>query len=245
MTVAASIMLGAVAGLIMGSFLATLAVRWPQGRTLAGRSACDGCGAVLRVHELVPLLSYVAFRGRCRWCGTAIDARHPLVELTCAGVGAVAMAMEPSWQGATGAVFGWLLVALATLDATDFWLPDRLTATLAVTGIATGFIGIDPDLHSRVIGGASAFAALWLIAFGYRRTRGREGLGGGDPKLFGAIGLWLGWAALPFVLLGASVAGLVFALAMRLRGKQVAADTRLPFGSFLALAAFPVWLLSR
>ena len=142
------------------------------------------------------------------------------------------------------AIFGWLLLPLAWLDLRHFWLPHRLTVLLAATGLGAGLVGIAPDMLSRIIGGVTGFAGLWLIAAAYRRLRGHDGLGGGDPLLLGAIGLWLGWQALPMVLLGASGAGLLAALIMQRRGADISTATRFPLGTLLALAAWPVALLS-
>lgn len=236
--------IGAGLGLIAGSFLATLVLRWPQGRGIAtGRSACDHCARPLGVTELVPLLSFLASRGRCRTCGGAIDRRHPLIEAGMAAIGALALWVAPGMAGLAGALFGWLLLTLAALDAEHHWLPDRLTLPLLILGLAAGWAGVPPSLGERLIGAAGGFGALWLIGAAYRLLRGRVGLGGGDPKLFGAIGAWLGWQMLPFVLLLAAVAGLLAVLAMRLRGEAVTATTRLPFGTLLAVAAFPVWIV--
>jgi len=210
-----------------------------------GRSACDGCGRALTWIELVPLLSYLRLRGRCATCGTAVDPVHPVTELLCALAGGAALAAEPGWIGATGAVFGWLLITLAALDLRHFWLPDRLTLGLAVAGLLAGIVDPGVTAMDRLAGGLAGFACLWGIAWVYRRTRGREGLGGGDPKLFGAIGCWLGWQMLPFVLLGASCIGLLAVAALMLRNKVVTATMRLPFGTLLAAAAFPAWLLMR
>ena len=233
---------GSVAGLIVGSFLATLVLRWPQGRGLGGRSACDGCSRTLAARELIPVVSALAARGHCRSCGARIDPLHMQVELACALVGGVALWVAPGVAGMAGALFGWLLVALAWLDARHFWLPDRLTGTLAALGLVGGIAGLEPALPDRLIGGAGGFASLVLVGWGYRRWRGREGLGGGDPKLFGAIGLWLGWQALPFVLLGASASGLLAVAGLALTGRRVTATMRLPLGTLLAVAAFVVWV---
>ncbi|RYY24655.1 MAG: prepilin peptidase [Sphingomonadales bacterium] len=223
-------------GLILGSFIATIAIRWPEGRSVArGRSACDSCGKVLRPVELIPVLSYVLQRGKCRACGARIAPSHVVVELLGCAVGVMAGLHALPWQGA---IFGWLLLTLAAIDYRAFWLPDALTAPLAVLGLVLGAV----PLEERLIGGAAGFAALWLVATGYRHLRGREGLGGGDPKLFGAIGCWLGWQALPTVLLGACVIGLTLVLALRLAGNKMAGSDRLPLGALLAPAAFAVWL---
>jgi len=232
---------GALLGAIIGSFLATLVIRWPEGRGLGGRSACDACGSELRWFKLVPLLSFLAQRGRCRRCGSPIAAQYFVIELLCAIVGGLALWRLPGFEGMMGAAFGWLLVALAALDLRHFWLPDRLTAAVALLGVAGASAGLHPPALDRLIGGMGGYALLWSIGAAYRLVRKREGLGAGDPKLFGAIGLWVGWQVLPFVLLGASAVGLGMALMLMVR-QRVTATTRLPLGTLLAVAAFPVWL---
>ncbi|MBS0284978.1 MAG: prepilin peptidase [Proteobacteria bacterium] len=232
------------AGAIAGSFLATIVIRWPEGRGVTrGRSACDSCGRGLGGADLVPLLSALALRGRCRACGAAIDRRHWQIELGCALIGALAGYVAPGAAGVAGALFGWLLLTLAALDVAALWLPDALTGALALAGVAAGALGIFPSLEERLLGGVAGFASLWTIATLYRLVRKREGLGGGDPKLLGAIGLWLGWRLLPAVVVLAALVGLGLALFERLRGRPIASDARLPFGAFLAVAAYPAWLM--
>jgi len=228
-----------IAGACIGSFVAALAVRWPAGRSVArGRSACDACGATVRARDLVPLLSALALRGRCRDCAAPIAAIHWQVELAGAAIGVAAGLVAASPAAVAGALFGWGLLALAVLDLTHWWLPDRLTLPLALAGLATG----PAAPLGRAIGGALGYAGLALIAASYRRWRGREGLGGGDPKLLGAIGCWLGWAMLPAVLVIAGLVGLGVVAALRLRGRDVARDTALPFGALMAVAAYPAWI---
>ena len=234
----------AVAGAIFGSFLATLVIRWPQGRSvMRGRSACDSCDAKLTPRDLVPLVSAAVAGGRCRRCGTEIDNRHWQIELGCLAIGGLSGLVIGGPVAIAGAVFGWLLLTLAALDVTEFWLPDRLTLTLALAGVASGLLGIDPPLLDRLIGGVAGFAALWLIAFAYRKLRGREGLGGGDSKLLGAIGLWLGWRILPVVLFLAALIGLALVLVTMIAGRKARLSDRAPFGALLAIAAYPAWLL--
>lgn len=225
---------GAVLGAIVGSYLATLVQRWGRGEAAStGRSRCEGCGRTLRPGELIPLVSALASRGRCRSCGARIDPLNWRVEATAALLGGASLWLAPGAQGAALALFGWLLLPLAILDWRHFWLPDRLNLALALGGLgAGGLLGV-AGLLDRLMGGAAGFLALWLIALLYRRVRGREGLGMGDPKLLGAIGLWLGWAALPFVLLLAAALGLAVALPGGLR-----ATCRLPFGTMLGTAAW-------
>nr|WP_276308195.1 A24 family peptidase [Sphingomonas pokkalii] len=235
-----------VLGAVFGSFIATMAIRWPEGRSVAiGRSSCDSCGQLLKAGELVPVVSFVLQRGRCRHCRAAIAPGHWVVEVLGLAIGVVAGLAAPGWEGAAGAVFGWLLLALAALDLAAFWLPNGLNVALALSGLAAGTLGLGVPLVERVIGGMAGFGALWLVARGYKALRGRHGLGGGDPKLFGAIGCWLGWQDLPVVLLVASMIGLAVVLVRVGAGRQVRATDRLPFGIMLAAGAFAVWLGSH
>lgn len=230
-------------GAILGSFIATLVLRWSEDRSaMRGRSACDACGAAIRAIDLVPLFAAIRLRGRCRDCGSRIDPWHWRIEALATLIGATVGIAAAGPVAIAGAGFGWLLLALAALDLRAFWLPDRLTALLALVGIATGVFGFPPSLGDRIVGGIAGFAVLWAIAWGYRRWRGREGLGGGDPKLLGAIGLWLGWRMLPAVLMVACLIGLGVVLVSHWRGRPMARDTALPLGTLLGLAAYPAWL---
>lgn len=231
-----------ILGLVFGSFIATVALRWPQGRSaLEGRSACDSCDKALRAHELVPLFSYVLQRGRCRACGGAIHPGHPGTELAGLVIGVAAGLVAPGPEAIAGAIFGWLLLTLAALDLSAFWLPNLLTALLALAGIVDGFF-FPPSWLDRIAGGVIGYALLELARFTYRQIRKREGLGGGDAKMFAGIGIWLGASMLAPVLLAASLIGLGFALAARISGREMGMTSRLPLGTLLAIAAFPAWL---
>ena len=123
--------LGALLGLVMGSFLATLVLRWPQAQALTGRSRCDACGAAVRWFDLVPVLSFLWLKGRCRACGARIDRLHPAIEIGCALIGALAFVAVPGWQGLWGALLGWLLWSkgkAAFPPAPDSDLPSVLKA---------------------------------------------------------------------------------------------------------------------
>lgn len=238
--------LGGALGAVIGSYLATLALRWPAEAGAASvRSRCDHCGIAIPATQLIPLVSYALLRGRCRACGGSISPVHPALEAGAALIGAIAGGLFAADLplAAASAVLGWLLLLGATLDARDFWLPDRLTAVIAVAGLAANTLGTGPGLADALIGIAAGFLALWLVARAYRALRGREGLGGGDAKFLAAIGAWLGWAALPWVVFGAALAGLAAALVALARSTEVSAATRLPFGTLLAVAAWPIWIV--
>lgn len=229
----AGLVLGALAGAIVGSFLANLMIRFPKGeQVLVGRSRCDQCGRPLRVVDLLPIVSRLMLRGRCSACGGAIDPLHWRVEACAAAIGAAALGLSLDWPGLAAAVFGWLLLPLAWLDWRHYWLPDRLVAVLAAAGLAFGGL-LGPSLADRLVGGIIAWGALSFLLLAYRRLRGREGLGQGDPKLFGAIGLWLGWTMLAPILALAAALGLAVALA-----RGLSRTDALPFGTMLAVAAW-------
>jgi leader peptidase (prepilin peptidase) / N-methyltransferase len=190
-------------------------------------------------------------RGQCRRCAGKIDPLHPAVEVACAGIGAAAMLVDRGSGGVVLAILGWQLLALAFLDARHFWLPHRLSAILGVSGVALGgaamaALGLEVSLTDRIIGLIAGFAGLAIIAAAYRHLRGRDGLGGGDAPMFGAIGAWTGWQALPPILLFAAIAGLAIA-ALRMDGnRRRDANAMLPLGTLMALATpFALALIAR
>lgn len=235
---------GFAAGAILGSFLGVLFVRLPLARGfVSGRSSCDACGRALTTAELVPLLSFLWLRGRCWSCGAPIDRALFVVEL-CAGLLGALIVFRASAPVELVAVFFFFpLLLLGALDFRHHWLPVPLVFGLAAAGVAAVLL-TGGDIVNSAIGGVLGFAMLEVIRIGYRALRGRDGMGGGDPRLFGAIGIWTGWQALPFILVGASIAGLLLALAMRAGGQAVSAETRVPLGTCLAASTIAVWLVA-
>ncbi len=223
-----------------GSFCGVLIRRLPAGRgVVTGRSACEACGHVLGLRDLVPIASFLARRGRCRFCGARIGWDMPGVEVAATAVAAWAVL-----AGLDGAVLwascalGWALLTLAWIDAVSLRLPDVLTLPLILAGLAEA-AWLDPDaLTGRAFGAACGYTALWLLAWAYRGLRKREGLGLGDAKLLAAGGAWVGVWLLGDVVLAAALAGLAWALR---RGRPDPA-ARLPFGPFLAGGIWVVWL---
>ncbi len=228
----------------VGSFLGVLIRRLPAGRPVAlARSCCEACGAPLGMRDLVPLLSYVALRGRCRRCATRIAPFHWHIEIAAVLVPASALACgiggDALWA-VSGA--GWTLLALAWIDAEWMLLPDVLTLPLLLAGLAATWWLDAGDVSEHAVAAGLGWFALWAVAAIYRRLRGREGLGQGDAKLLGALGAWVGSAGLADILFGAALAGLGWAGLLRLRGRSLSATTALPFGPFLALAGWAVLL---
>lgn len=231
-------------GLIVGSFIGLASLRLPQGRDVVrARSRCDGCGRRLGPVDLVPVLSWLASRGRCRTCAAPIPLRYPVIELACAALGLWAALHHQGGEAAlVTAAFGWALILIAVIDAEHFWLPDVLTLPLVAGGLLSAWILAPDDLIARGIGAAAGFISLWAIGFFYHQIRGRQGLGGGDPILFAAIGAWVGWMGLPSVLVWACAAAFSLLAARLVLRRPIRGEDRLPFGPFLAVGAWMVWL---
>lgn len=243
MTSEAYVWIAAGLGLILASFIGLVSLRWPQDRPIAlSRSTCAGCGRQLGVLDLVPILSFLALRGRCRACAAPIPRRYLALELACPALAFWAGSVREGPEILFGAGLAWALLLLAILDFEHFWLPDEVTLPLAGAGLfAAWYIPHAPSLLEAMIGCAIGFGFFWGLAFAYRRLRGREGLGGGDARLLAAAGAWVGWIGLPSVLLWASLSGLSLVCARLLMGRTIRAEDRIPFGIFLALGLWLTW----
>lgn len=239
-----ALILGGV-GLILGSFLGLVSLRLPRGEgVVGGRSRCGDCGATLPPWRLVPVVSFLISRGRCADCGGSISRRYPSMELAAAAIGvSAALTQAAPLEAALTALLGWQLLLIAVIDAEHYRLPDSLTLPLLATGGVAAILLDHTAPFDAVLGAAAGFASLWLLAFAYRRLRGRQGLGDGDPVLLAAGGAWVGWIGLPSVLLWASAVGLSLVAARLLVGRSVSGGDRLPFGPCLAIGIWLTWLL--
>ena len=229
---------------VVGSFLGVVVDRLPARRSIVfGRSACDCCGETLTARDLVPLVSYLARRGWCS-CGRArLSWFHPGIELAALAVALSAATVLSGWLLWASLGLGWALLTLAAIDSREFVLPDVIVLPLIPAGLLVAG-AMEPALVAgHALGAVAGFAAFAAIAGIYRRARGREGLGLGDAKLLAAAGAWLGWQALPSVVVIAAASGLALALATALGGSKLAWTSRIAFGPHLALAFWLVWLL--
>jgi leader peptidase (prepilin peptidase)/N-methyltransferase len=233
------LLLAAAAGLALGSFVGTAALRSTQARSaLRGRSCCDGCGAPLGLAATVPIVSYIGLRGACARCGARIDAIHLVAEASGAVVLAGAALSGDLWRGALLAVLGFLLLALGVIDAKTQRLPDPLTAGAALCCALLAASRSWLRLEEGLAWAAGAVAVLLAVRALVRRPGGEPGLGLGDVKLAGALALWLG-PATPWMILLAAFVGLAFQALTR------PADGRLPFGPALAAGAWVVGIASE
>ncbi|NML35168.1 prepilin peptidase [Paraburkholderia antibiotica] len=198
------------------------------------RSACPHCGHVLRAWENLPVLSYLLLRGRCSACGTRVSLRYPLLEIASAALATGALVVFGPTSMALAA-FGLCaaLLAMSAIDIDTHLLPDSLTLPLLWAGLIVNFNGLFASLHDAVLGAIFGYLSLWAVHWLFRLVRGVEGMGYGDFKLLAALGAWLGWAALPQIVLIAAVSGAVIGLAATWRGRM-RFEEPLPFGPFLA-----------
>ena len=226
----------ALTGLALGSFGGCVAVRLPAGKTLWSRSACPHCNATLTVRDLVPVLSWCLSKGLCRHCYATISPQYTVIELASLAAFLIAWAISPSiGQAATLAMLIWSLLALTSIDLTSTYLPDGLTALVAILGAATALSNSNGGAVESALIAAALPAALML---GYQHLRGRDGMGWGDIKLFAAGGLWLTPYDVPFWWLIAGGSTTVAAIITNRRGSD-----RLPLGPgiCLGLATLVLW----
>jgi len=227
----------------IGSFLGVIVARAETPKAIVfGRSACEFCGTEIAARDLVPLASWVFLRGRCRTCAQPLGAFYPLIELAALAVALWSATLFSGGLLWVSCCFGWALLALAATDLKYFLLPDFLTLPLIPAGLLATWIFNPPALLPNVIGVLAGYGFVVLLRFLYWRLRRREGMGLGDAKLLAASGAWVSWDGLPSVILLGALAGLVFALAGKMRGGTLSLTNRVPFGTFLCLGTWIVWL---
>ena len=216
----------------------TVAAKPMKYNLIVPRSACPSCGHQITALENIPVLSYLALRGKCSSCKTKISARYPAVEaLTGLLTGFLAWKFGVTAMAAWAIVFTWALIALTFIDADTTLLPDDITLPLLWLGLLVNTSGVFTGLSSAVGGAAAGYLALWSVYWSFKLITGKEGMGYGDFKLLAAIGAWLGWQMLPqVILLSALVGAVVGIIGIALYGRERGA--KIPFGPYLAAAGF-------
>ncbi len=201
-------------------------------------SRCPQCGHSIRAWENIPVISYLLLRGRCAGCKTSISIRYPLVETACGLLSAVvAWHFGPTWQCAAALGLTWALLTLSIIDFDTQLLPDDITLPLLWAGLLLALGEIFVPLRDAVIGAAAGYLILWCVYWLFKLATGREGMGYGDFKLLAALGAWMGWQAIPQIILLSSMTGALFGIAMiifRGRDRQIP----MPFGPYLATAGW-------
>jgi len=200
------------------------------------RSACPSCGHRITLVENIPVLSWLALRGKCSACGTPISVRYPVVELIGGAVAAYAVwRFGAGWKALAACIFLWMLIALTFIDFDKQLLPDDLTLPLLWCGLLANLFDLFVPLRTAVLGAAAGYLSLWAVYWLFRLIRGKEGMGHGDFKLLAALGAWLGWQMLPLIILLSSVVGAAIGLSLLVfKGRDH--DVPLAFGPYLAIA---------
>src|SRR3954464_14830380 len=228
----AVVIAAAVAGLLIGSFLNVVAWRLPRGESLSHpRSRCPGCGTQIAAYDNIPVVSWLLLRGRCRHCGTPISPRYPLVEATTAVLFAlVVVAKDDAVEIALGLLLVTALVPITLIDLDLRLIPNRITLPAAVAALIAGVVLDVSFVPEQLIAGAAAGGFFLLAALAYPR-----GMGMGDVKLAGMLGLYLGRAVAPAIFAGLIAGVVVGAVIVARKGAREGRKTAVPFGPFLAL----------
>lgn len=223
-----------------------LAVEPAPKLTLASpASRCPSCGHKLRWTENIPVVSWLALKGRCSGCGTRIAARYPLLEIaTGALFAAIGWRFGPTPVALAWCAFGAVLLAAAAIDWDTTLLPDDLTLPLLWAGLIAAALGWTIPLTDALWGAVAGYLSLWSVYWLFKLATGKEGMGHGDFKLLAALGAWLGLAMILPVVLAASVIGAVVGIAMKFSA-SLREGRFVPFGPFLAGAGLAIMLLGR
>ncbi|OYO32302.1 A24 family peptidase [Janthinobacterium sp. PC23-8] len=252
-------LVAALFGLIVGSFLNVVIHRMPKMmqresdnyvavesglppphtdkyNLMLPHSHCTACGHRITALENIPVLSYLALRGKCSACKAPISPRYPLVEILTGVLSALLVwHFGSGWTGLAALLFAFLLIAMTFIDADTQMLPDDLTFPLLWAGLLVNIHGTFVPLADAVIGAAAGYLALWSVYWAFKLATGKEGMGYGDFKLLAALGAWLGWTMLPTIILLSSIVGALVGIALIVFAKR-GRDKPIPFGPYLAAA---------
>ena len=251
-----------VLGLIVGSFLNVVIHRLPQMMEREWRaqcaelsgapqtpaptcfdllhppSHCPHCQRHVRPLENIPLLSYLWLRGRCAGCSAHISLRYPIVEVSTALLSAlVAWHFGATAAGLAALPLTWALIALSVIDFDHQLLPDSITLPFLWGGLGLSLFGVFVDSETAIIGALAGYLSLWSVYIVFKLVTGKQGMGHGDFKLLAMLGAWLGWQALPVIILLSSLLGALVGIALIvIRGRDK--NVPIPFGPYLALAGW-------
>ncbi len=257
-----------VIGLLIGSFLNVVIHRLPRmmqresdnyvahesGKPLphtdrynlmVPRSACPHCGHRISALENVPVISYLALRGKCKQCKAPISARYPAIELLTGALSAfVIWRFGSGMAGLATLLFIYFLIAMTFIDADTQLLPDDLTLPLLWCGLLFNMNGLFVPLDEAVIGAVAGYLSLWSVYWLFKLATGKEGMGYGDFKLLAALGAWMGWKMLPIIILLSSVVGAIVGISLIVFTKR-GRDNPIPFGPYLAVAGLIALLYGK
>lgn len=251
-------------GLIIGSFLNVVIYRLPKMMDLAWRqefaeaypeygikipdtdltlslphSFCPQCHHPIKIYHNIPVLSWLGLHGRCAYCKKKISIRYPLVELLSALCSClIAIHFGMVWFTCALLIFTYMIITAAFIDFDTMLLPDAITLPLMWFGIVLSVLHITPvTLYDSIVGAIVGYLSLWTLYWAFKLLTGKDGMGYGDFKLLAALGAWLGWNALPMVILMSSLIGVIFGM-IQLTMQKKGMDRSFPFGPYLAIAGW-------
>ncbi|MFV3368583.1 prepilin peptidase [Pseudomonas sp. NY15435] len=249
-------------GLLVGSFLNVVIHRLPrmmeldwqqQARETLGlpegdklptynlvlpNSQCPHCAHEIKAWENIPVVSWLALRGKCSSCKAPISKRYPLVELACGALSAfIAWHYGFGWQAGAMLLLTWGLLAMSMIDVDHQLLPDALVLPLLWLGLIVNHFGLFTSLGDALWGAVFGYLSLWSVYWLFKLITGKEGMGYGDFKLLAMLGAWGGWQVLPLTILLSSLVGAVLGVIM-LRLRNAETSTPIPFGPYLAIAGW-------
>jgi leader peptidase (prepilin peptidase)/N-methyltransferase len=205
-------------------------------------STCPHCHTPIKPWHNIPVISYLLLKGRCAYCGASIGIRYPIIEFTTGLLSVMLVAvMGFTVPALVSLLLLWVLIALTMIDIDTQLLPDSLTLPLLWLGLIANSSGLYTDLSSAFWGAVAGYLSLWSVYWLFKLVTGKEGMGYGDFKLLAALGAWMGWQALPLIILLSSLVGAVIGLAGILilgRDKNIP----IPFGPYLAIAGWIAFL---
>jgi len=225
-------------GLALGSFMNVCIYRIPLQKSIVRpSSSCPNCGKKIRFYDNIPIISYLLLFGRCRHCRHPISWRYPVIE-AITGLLSLALFIRYglSFQYLLFLLFAATLVTISFIDLDHQIIPDVLSISGIIAGLAAAFVPGNVSWFESVIGIIGGGGALFFVGLIYEKLTGKQGMGGGDVKLLAMIGAWMGWRSLPFVLLISSLTGAIIGSVFLLaagKGYRV----KIPFGPFLSLGA--------
>lgn len=210
----------------------------PRYNLMIPGSRCPGCNNPIRPWENIPVLSWLFLRAKCSACGMRISVRYPAIELTAAIMGAVvAHHFGFTWACLGALALTWSLIALTMIDFDHQLLPDAITLPMLWLGLVFSLLAGGTSPEDAIIGAAAGYLSLWSVFWLFKLVTGKEGMGYGDFKLLAMLGAWLGWQALPSIILLSAIVGATVGIGLILL-QRMGREVPMPFGPYLAAAGW-------
>lgn len=232
-----------VASPFIGSFLGVVVTRFETSDSpYRGRSKCPDCYHPLGVRDLIPVISWLVLKGRCRYCSASISRIYLTSEVGALVVAVWAVAVVDEAFLLVSCLLGWALMTLSLIDIRVLRIPDILSGFILMSGLVVSAIFFRSTILDHVLGALAGFAVLFAVRHAYYRFRGRQGLGNADERLLAAGGAWIGIAGVFSALFLAALLGVLAVFVANIFGRKISGTDAIPFGPFLAAGVWLTWL---